>query len=103
MCQCVRILVEEYGENKQRRREHEQCHCEPDQTPAVLVGGDADDCENASEFVQHAHGLLSVVSWILGAFQLGDDLPHLIEKLCRTLLKIVLRLHGENCAELLGT
>ena len=103
MCQCVRILVEEYREAKQRRREREQYRREHDQASAVLVGGDADDCKNTGEFVQGAQGKPSVIGWIWRAFRVGDDLFHLIEELCRALLKIVLRLHGENCAELLGT
>ena len=92
---CVRILVEEYCEAKQRRREYKQYCRKHNQASAVLVGGEADRGENASELVQRTHGKLSIKGRILGTC---DKLLHLVEKLLRTLLKIVLRLrvHGPN-------
>ena len=95
----VRILIECYRENKKRRSESYENPSEINQSSAVLVGGETDYRQNASEFVQCAHRELRVEGWILRA---SDELLHLIEKVLRALLEIVLRLraHRPNETEL---
>jgi hypothetical protein len=91
--QCVRILVEEYREAKQRRREYEQYCRKHDQATTVLVSGKTDDSKNASKLVESAHCELRVKGWILRA---RDKLLHFVEKLLRALLEVVLRLRAHR-------
>ena len=97
--QCVRILVEEYRERKKRHSEDKQRNGESYQPLTVLVGGEADHCEDTSELVQGAHRELRIESWILGA---RDKLLHLVEQLLCALLKIMRRrrAHRPNETEL---
>jgi hypothetical protein len=86
--QCVRILVEEYCEAKQRRREYEQYCRKHDQAATVLVGSEADHGENPSKLVESLHCQSCIEGRVLRA---RDQCLHLVEKFLRALLEIVLR------------
>ncbi len=92
--QCVRILVEEYGEQKKHRCKDEQCPSEPNNPATLFVRGGADDSEQAGKLVKRLHRDARVESRI--GRRTTDKLLHLGDKLLSGFFEIVRRLRAHR-------